>query len=285
MLAVYGNSLFFMPRYFTQKKIFIYLIYSFLFLLTVVVIRILLEYKLMLPFHKKFFFLDFSHFALGFLTVTTAFLFGGFLYAAKSYVGLLKKQEVMKTQQIAAELNLLKQQVQPHFLFNTLNNIYSLAHAKSDNTKFAIAKLADMMRYFTETAPKEKTPLQTEIEFIKNYIDLEQLRMVYPLKISMEITTSNVNIPTMLLMPFVENLFKHGVDKTINTNEAHIQIQISDEKLTYFVKNTMQATDKKISGSGLSNLKKRLELMYGDNHIFSAKCKDHFFEALMEIPL
>lgn len=109
-----------------------------------------------MPLHKRFYDLKSPHLSLVFLTTLIAFLFGTLLFITKNYIGLLKKQEELKAQQLSTELNLLKQQVQPHFLFNTLNNIYSLANARSENTKIAIAKLADIMRYFMEDAPRKR---------------------------------------------------------------------------------------------------------------------------------
>lgn len=245
----------------------------------------MVENAVLLPIQHVFYNFGIPHISLVFITNAIALLFGILLHIAKNYISLLKRQEEMKTQQVAKELDLLKQQVQPHFLFNTLNNIYSLAHAKSDNTKIAIAKLADMMRYFTEDAPKEKVTLQTETNFINNYISLEQLRMVYPLQIKTEFATENIQLPSMLLMPFVENLFKHGVDKTRNDNEAILQLQVTGNRLRYTVKNTLAAADTNGSGIGLSNLKKRLDLLYGEDYILRVKPNGKYFEAYMDIPL
>jgi LytS/YehU family sensor histidine kinase len=175
--------------------------------------------------------------------------------------------------------------VQPHFLFNTLNNIYSLANIKSDNTKVAIAKLAGIMRYFTEDAPKEKVPLQTEIDFINNYISLEQLRMLHPVKFNIHFSNENILLPAMLLMPFIENLFKHGIDKTKESNEAELQLSIANNRLHYTVKNKICPNMKNGSGFGLANLKKRLDLLYGNEYTMQAKKNGAYFEASMEIPL
>jgi sensor histidine kinase YesM len=285
LLAVYGNSHFLMPRFFKNNSVVIYLLYAVFFIIAVVLLKTSLERIVLLPYHKVFYTMQLPHVILGFITVVIAFLFGGFLYTARNYVSLLKQQEKMKTQQLTAELNLLKQQVQPHFLFNTLNNIYSLANAKSDNTKIAIERLADIMRYFTEDAPKEKVPLQTEIDFINNYISLEQLRMVYPVRMNINFTRENIPVPTMLLMPFMENLFKHGIDKTKNDNEVLVKLSVQNKRLQYSVKNKLHPETKNGTGFGLSNLKKRLNLLYGDDYTMTVKENDTYFEAYMEIPL
>jgi sensor histidine kinase YesM len=285
LLAVYGNSSFLMPRFFRKGKMGLYLLCSAVFIAAVVWLKAWLEYTFLLPVHKLFFTMQMPHLSLGFLTVVTAFLFGGFLNTARNYIGLLKKQEEMKTRQLATELALLKQQVQPHFLFNTLNNIYSLANTKSDDTKIAIARLADMMRYFTDEAPKEKLPLQTEIGFISNYISLEQLRMVHPVKLTIDFAKDNVPVPPMLLMPFVENLFKHGVDKTRDDNEAVLKLAVANNWLQFSVCNRLCAETNGGSGFGLANLRKRLHLLYGDGYVLRAGKNGVKYEAYMEIPI
>jgi LytS/YehU family sensor histidine kinase len=239
----------------------------------------------LLPIQKVFYNYNPSHIFLAVITCLIAFLFSILLYVAKNYITLLKKQEEMKTRQVTAELNLLKQQVQPHFLFNTLNNIYSLAHVKSDHTTTAIEKLAGSMRYFMEDAPKEKVPLQTEINFITNYISLEQMRMLYPVKITGNFSEEKLELPPMLLMPFIENLFKHGVDKTKNDNEAMISLIAENGWLKYTVKNKLQPEIANGNGIGLTNLKKRLDLIYNDQYRLSTKNNHQYFEAVLEIPL
>lgn len=285
IIAVYGNSLWLMPRLFKKGKIIVYLLYSLLFLAVLIIVRAWIENLLLMPMHKRFYDLRIPHLSLVFLTTLVAYLFGSFLFVARNYIGLLKKQEEMRTQQSVTELNLLKQQVQPHFLFNTLNNIYSLANARSENTKLAIAKLADIMRYFMEDAPKEKLGLQKEIEFINNYISLEQLRLLYPLKMQTSYVKDHVDIPPMLLMPFVENLFKHGVDKTRSDNKATLALAIERDRLMYTVTNKLSEQSHREGGFGLSNLKKRLDLLYGNNYTLRTSASNGFFNAYMEIPL
>lgn len=285
IIAVYGNSLWLMPRYFKKEKLGLYFIYSLLFLAVLILARAYIEKLILMPLHKRFYDMQSPHLSLVFLTTLIAFLFGSLLFVAKNYMYLLRTQEELKTQQIASELNLLKQQVQPHFLFNTLNNIYSLAHTKSDNTTLAIEKLASIMRYFNEDALKEKVPLQTEINFIDNYILLEQLRMLHPVAFKREVSSEQALIPPMLLMPFIENLFKHGVDKTRKDNEVEIELKVANNRLYYSVRNSLVPELRNGNGFGLSNLRKRLDLLYGNQYKLRAETVNHHFEASLEIPL
>jgi sensor histidine kinase YesM len=284
-ILIYGNSFFLLPLFYKKEKRWKYFLILVLFFASVCLLRLFLEHRILFPIQGVFYNYGLPHISLVLTTNLIALLFGILLHVAKNYIGLLKVQEEMKTQQIATELNLLKQQVQPHFLFNTLNNIYSLANVKSDNTKVAIAKLAGIMRYFTEDAPKEKVPLQTEIDFINNYISLEQLRMLHPVKFVIHFSNEKILLPTMLLMPFIENLFKHGIDKTEENNEATVQLSIENNRLHYTVKNKLCTGMKNGSGFGLANLKKRLDLLYDNDYTMQAKENGAYFEASMEIPL
>jgi sensor histidine kinase YesM len=285
IIAVYGNAEFLWPRFFDKGRTGLYILYTILFIGVLVVLRMYVENILLMPLHGKFYDWNVSHLSLSVITVSVAYLFGAFLRMGVSYINLSRTQEEMKRRQATTELELLKQQVQPHFLFNTLNNIYSLAHAKSDDTTIAIDKLAGIMRYFTEDAPKEKVSLHTEINFINNYISLEQLRMLHSVKIEKNISEENVQVPPMLLMPFVENLFKHGIDKTRSDNEAFISLKVDNGRLYYTVRNKLMPDNKPGTGIGLSNLKKRLDLLYKTDHRFNAAAVNGYFEAGLEIPV
>ncbi len=142
-----------------------------------------------------------------------------------------QQQETLKKQHAEAQLNLLKAQVQPHFLFNTLNNIYYTAQEESPLTAELIERLSSIMRYFLEEGPRKYIFLNTELDFIKNYIALEKIRMRFPLKVSenvVNVDTGTVKIPPMLLIPLVENVFKHGINKREKDN--FITLDITEHK-------------------------------------------------------
>lgn len=287
-ITVYGNANFLIERFFLQKKYGQYTIYSVLFLGIIVFFRMFVEDQLLNKYVSKHLFYgwNFSHFSFALVTQFLAFLFGFLLRISIDYVDLLHTQEILKNKQLTSELNLLKAQVQPHFLFNTLNNIYSLSVSNSPQTSEMIAKLSDMMRYFVDEATKEKVMLDTEIKFLESYIELEQIRMVNPLKLTFrnELPDQHFLVPPMLLMPFVENIFKHGVNKTTKDNEAEILLSIEGTSLRYEVKNKIfhQKTE---AWRSLSNLQKRLALLYPDNFGFEAYCKDSYFYASLSFPV
>jgi len=189
---------------------------------------------------------------------------------------LLEKQQM--------ELDLLRSQTNPHFLFNTLNNIYALVHTNSDNALSAIEKLSSLLRYSLYKT-KANVPLEGEITQIRNFIDLESIRHRNQpnIKFNIEGVTKSVRIPQFILLPFVENAFKHGQlhnEKTPIT----IHLKITNLTLNYIVTNQIEAKKKdKVGGLGLDNLKKRLELLYLNTYTFSCKAEQDIFTAQLEI--
>ena len=288
LAAVYGNANYLIIRFFQKKTYWEYGLYSAAFLLLTVFLRMFIEDQLLnrVFIRHTFYGWNFTHFSFLLITQFLAFLFGFLLRISIDYVDLLHTQEILKNKQLTSELNLLKAQVQPHFLFNTLNNIYSLSVSQSPETSEMIAKLSDMMRYFVDEATKEKVLLETEIQFLKNYIELEQIRMVNPLKLTFTNTIANSHflVPPMLLITFVENIFKHGVNKTIRDNEAAISLSLANGVVHYTVKNKT-FHQKAGTWRSLSNLQKRLALLYPDNSGFEAYCKDGYFYASLSFPV
>lgn len=207
---------------------------------------------------------------------------------AIAYFTLKQQSEEMMAQRKEAELNLLKSQVQPHFLFNTLNNIYYEAYLEAPRTARLIERLSDIMRYFVDESPKQKVLLATEAQFLENYIALEKIRIRHEVDISF-ITRYNtdVTVPPMLLMTFVENIFKHGIDKSSHHNKMEISLIQEDQRLTFITTNTLpqQPQNTASTGFGISNLRKRLELLYGNNFQLHTSTVGMLFKASLTIPL
>lgn len=177
----------------------------------------------------------------------------------------------LKNQSLEAEKKFLKSQINPHFLFNTLNNLYSLATVKSDKTADAIQQLSEILRYSIYDSENKLVALQKELEYIRYYIHLQALKDEgFEDKISLKAEKVNeqLQIPPMILLPFIENAFKHG--NLASSEEAYLAIEISskNENLYFTCKNSVseasQAKDK-VGGIGLKNVERRLELIYGNN--------------------
>ena len=179
----------------------------------------------------------------------------------------------MENERLTAELNFLKAQINPHFLFNTLNNLYYLAYTQSSNTTEVIAKLSQMMRYMIYDSNYPLVPLSKEIEYMENYISLERLRLndEIPIKFVREGGNSQeFLIAPLIFITFLENAFKHGVSNNHPKAWVNISIRIQGKECVYKVQNSKlpftkpEAEEK--SGIGLQNVKRRLELSYPGKH-------------------
>jgi hypothetical protein len=172
-----------------------------------------------------------------------------------------------------AELSYLKAQINPHFLFNTLNSIYSLAIDKSDNTAPAVAKLSGMMRYVISDAAKAFVPLEKEITYIKSYIELQRIRFGESIHLSFDISgdPAGKQIAPLILIPFIENAFKYGVNAE-EDSMIRIRIFIDESKLNMGVQNNkvnVQVAQEDKTGTGIANTQSRLQLLYPARHLLT----------------
>lgn len=185
------------------------------------------------------------------------------------------------------ELELLKTQLNPHFFFNTLNNIYSLVYKKSDNAPAAVMKLSEIMRYLIYESKTELVPLEKEVEQLENYMELEKLRIKDPDFIDYHITgdISSHIIPPMLLITFAENAFKHGKRK-VKSPGISIEINAENDRLRYSVKNYLiiEPSNSHLGeGLGMQNTRRRLELLYPDKHSLRIVHDDNSYEVNLEL--
>jgi sensor histidine kinase YesM len=207
---------------------------------------------------------------------------------AIAYFTLKQQTEEILLQKSQAELNLLKSQVQPHFLFNALNNIYYRVYKIDPPSAALIERLSDIMRYFVDESPKEVVPVSTEVAFIENYMELERIRIRHGANINFEKAYNpELRIPPMLLMTFVENIFKHGIDKSRKQNRVTISLAQHNDFLLFKTTNckTNPAADRQPGGFGIINLTKRLRMLYGDKFELTVDSEGELFIAFLKIPL
>jgi LytS/YehU family sensor histidine kinase len=193
-----------------------------------------------------------------------------------------KKQENLKT-----ELAFLRSQISPHFLFNVMNNIAAMVRLKSEELEPTIHKFSSLMQYMLYETDEERVLLQSEIEYLQSYIDLQQQRFSEKLSLnaSLNVKENWHTIEPMLLIPFVENAFKHGTGLMQNP-EIDIELKAINGQLDFTVKNKFIKTETikdKISGIGLANVKRRLELLYGDRHHLVIDQKDGWFTVSLQL--
>lgn len=212
-----------------------------------------------------------------------------FVTAIKITYDFLKEQKRvtdLEKSQLETELLFLKSQISPHFFFNTLNNIYSLSVEKSDKTPRIVLKLSELMRYMLYDTKSKKQTLENEILCIQNYLDLERIRNDDRLEVNMSISGDihGKEISPVILLTFVENAIKHGVNKNTGRVKIDIDFEIADDYLHFKISNPTPEITKhkdnfgKSGGIGIKNVKKRLELGYNKNdYKLSFKNKKNIF--------
>lgn len=180
-----------------------------------------------------------------------------------------KQIKELEKEQLASELAFLKTQINPHFLFNVLNSMYSLSLQKAEILPQVILRLSDLLRYMTYDSDAEYVPIEKEISYLTNYIELQKIRLSNQQNIEFIVENSynKASIAPLILIAFIENAFKHGVIDKEKT-AIHIHIVIDNEKITLFVKNNTSTQQHKdnTKGIGVQNVKRRLEIMYPQKH-------------------
>jgi len=286
---VYGNILWLIPNLSQKGKIVSYIIAVIVFLFVIGLIRTFVT----LVIYNSFFtdqpeVLTLKIVGSTFIGSLMIFLLSFVFRMALEYFRLKERSDEIIAQKTQAELNLLKSQVQPHFLFNTLNNIYYEAYLEAPRTAVLIERLSNIMRYFVDESPKLQVSLLAEIQFLENYIELEKIRILYEIDC---IFTININqqltVPPMLLMSFIENIFKHGIDKSSSNNKIRIALTEKDNRLIFTTTNSIPkvTSNKDSNGFGLDNLRKRLVLLYQKDFELETCNDGKIFSTSLNIPL
>jgi sensor histidine kinase YesM len=281
-IIIYGNILFLYPVFYQRRRFVAYGISVALFLTITGMLKgyagdVLYRYVL----HIKSPPAD--------LAELLSYVPGGVLiYVLIAYFTLKQQTEEILLQKSQAELNLLKSQVQPHFLFNALNSIYYRVYKVDASSAGLIERLSDIMRYFVDESPKEVVPVATEVAFIENYMEMERIRIRHGASINFEKAYNpELRIPPMLLMAFVENIFKHGIDKSRRQNRITISLVQQNEFLLFKTCNRKldPGADHQPGGFGIINLTKRLRMLYGDKFELTIDSEGESFVAFLKIPL
>jgi sensor histidine kinase YesM len=289
---IYGNIKFLYPRLYEKGRTALYILGVIVLLSAVGIIRTYLSANI----YNRFFVkppeppeqLDRWRYLYTSTTGVAIFVLSFVFRIAMAYFRLKRQAAEMLEQKSQAELNLLKSQVQPHFLFNTLNNIYYEAYREAPNTALLIGRLSDIMRYFVDESPREKVSLATEIKFLENYIALEEIRIRHGVIVNFDKQyEGDPLLPPMLLMTFVENLFKHGIDRSATGNTICLSLVQQDGHLLFSTENALpeNAPTPGKPGFGLQNLQKRLSLLYGDRFTLTTQLTDNHYKAFLKIPL
>jgi two-component system, LytTR family, sensor kinase len=290
-IAFYFNYFFILPRFYKTRKIYQSWVAWALLLFAFIFLRYMIQEVLFWHW------LGIKNYYDG--TSISYYIFdnlyyGGILIIMSTLFWILddnytSQQEnlVLLEEKKTAQLVFLKNQVNPHFIFNTLNNIYSLVSSKSDKALPSIEKLSQLMRYMYKDSDAPKVNLQNEIDYITSFIDLQIIRLSNTKSILYQCSgnIAQYSIAPLLLIPFIENMFKHGI---LNQIEKPLEINIStiNGTLQLITSNFINTLHKdQASGIGLDNVKKRLALLYPDKHTLKIETKDNIYKTTLQIKL
>lgn len=204
-----------------------------------------------------------------------------------------RRSELLEKKQLESELMLLRSQVNPHFLFNVLNSIYSLALKKSDDAPGVILRLSDILRYMLYESRQEYVPLEKELQMLRDYIEIEKIRLSdkHALSLTISGSSAGLHIAPAMLISFVENGIKHGLDSRATDAFLLIDIRIDrDGELHFLCRNNYLPRNRnghtsKVGGIGLENVRKRLQLLYGGQHSIAITNENNIFEVKLNLKL
>jgi two-component system LytT family sensor kinase len=263
------------PRLLLKRRIAAYIIYTLLFTQLMYAANTIFYSFVMYPMkfgHPSPYFQWSCFWTINPFQLRTIFSFYMICAVAVS-VKLLKKwyyennrNQKIEKEKLSMELDMLKAQVHPHFLFNTLNNLYALTLVKSDRAPLAVSHLADLLRYMLYECNEREVPLEKEITVLKKYMELEKLRYGNRIELSFSCTgdSQQLKIAPLILLPFVENSFKHGVSEQLEQCWVNLHLHAEGEMFTLNLSNSRSANPVKgnAGGIGLQNIRKRLDLLY-----------------------
>ncbi|MBL4642673.1 MAG: histidine kinase [Flavobacteriaceae bacterium] len=295
VIVAYVCIYFLIPKFLLPKKLVLFVFSLLLLLMVVYFIFGCLHEFYYHPKYIDFFSLDSERSKRGgtwntlmnfptFIGKSTKFLTPTVLIVLAKYYNNQQKYLQLNEQKKTTELATLKQQLNPHFLFNTLNNLYSLSVTKSDEAPEVIEKLSEMLDHMLYGCNDKFVSLNKEIELIENYLALEKVR--YSDRVAITFTKEvlkDVQVAPLIFLTFIENAFKHGVSQELEKATIQIEINVKENYIYFTISNSI-ATNKVLSnkeGIGLKNVKKQLQLLYDNAHFLDIKEEnEHFYISL-----
>jgi len=287
-ILVYFNLFYLIPNYLTEKK---FLLYCGLLMLSVIIITPikLMVFYLILPNAEAWIIPKQIWFFIASFTIVGSSTVGKII---TDWVRHLREKKELQTQTMQSELRFLKSQINPHFLFNTLNNLYALTLKKSDKAPEIVIKLSEMMRYMLYECNEKRVPLLKEVNYIQNYLDLEKLRQGKNVDINFKVEGEifDQQIAPLMFIPFLENSFKHGLNNQISHGFVNILLVIEQQHINFHIENSKAAslptqTHKRSGGIGLVNVKRRLNIIYPNQHTLEINDTPNTYGVELDIDL
>ena len=290
LAGFYGFYFFVGPAVFVLRKPVKAIAVVVAMLAAMVLIRFLMEYGIVLPLLKMDNYRGHTPEVWWYIQNCIGYsykscLFGLIVYFIMASQKAERERKEIEREKIQAELSFLRSQVNPHFLFNTINDIYALTYQKSDLAPDALLKLSGILRYMLYEGNRESVSLVKELEYMQDYIALQRIGLKDQLYLDVKVEgeAGNMQVASLLLIPFFENIFKHGVLDNPQ-HPAILHIHIAPGKLSLQSSNLVKKQQKdSVHGIGLQNVERRLQLLYAGRHIFEAKLQQDSFICSLEL--
>jgi LytS/YehU family sensor histidine kinase len=293
VIVYYFNFLYLIPKYLFKQK---FLAYILVILVTLVIPCIIVDlyYYFVVSVVQNWHHRPELIFSRGMwvplFPLLTGIAIGISIRLAKEWARNEKERRELQGEKLLSELAFLKSQINPHFLFNTLNNICSLARKKSDATEPAIIKLSQIMRYMITDSTQEKVGLEEEVDYLNNFIELQKIRLAdkVDIRFVIEGDLSAIQLEPLLLIPFVENAFKHGVSYN-GKSRISIELKTDSGELSFMVENSKPSVKDTLkleqAGIGLKNVSRRLELLYPGKHQLEIRDSESLYYVMLKIKI
>lgn len=288
ILVVYINLGYLIPKFLNQKNFMTYILLLLAMVAVITPIKVLLLYVTYDEVDPREFLVMNQH---------TLFLLLFMIAGGSTVIKIIsdwqrhqRDRKDLETQRMQSEIKFLKSQINPHFLFNTLNSLYALTLKKSDKAPEIVIKLSEMMRYMLYESNERRVPLQKEVNYIENYLAMEGLRQSghTDIRFVVEGDITDQTIAPLIFIPFLENSFKHGLNHQITDGYVHVTMKVLGHKLLLRITNSKPATppqpaEKNSGGIGLANVQRRLNLLYPNQ--FKLDIEDSEKEHIVELSL
>lgn len=279
-------------NWFIDKRSFKFKLSSVIFIIILLYVTIHILFMIEYHIWDRIFFINYPKRLPYAMFKNVMIVFGSFIASLLNYSNnQRKKAEKLAYEKQAMELRFLKSQIKPHSIFNMLNNIYTLAYTKSDQAPEAILRLADMLRYVTDECQVDSIPIEKELKYIENYIDLYIMRLGHSdyLTFEYDIDDYSVKIPPMLLQPIIENSFKYSDFDSNQNAKIFFSLQIKNNHLTFYTYNTkktiVSASTTERQGVGLSNIEQRLQLYFQKDYFLLIEEEKNLYKLRMEFDI